>query len=79
MLNKSQILNAMSLDMSGVHAAMVAGGYTDHDYISTEFAGLGESTSEFVYTITYRGASGVVETGLVWIKYNKDKVLEGEY
>lgn len=79
MLNKQQILTAMSLDAAGVTAALQANGFTGDKVLSAAFHGLTKNGS-FVYHCTYPDQdTGQPELCVVYVLYQQTMGLVADY
>lgn len=79
MLNKQQVITAMSLDADAVTAALRNNDYPDESVLTAEFAGLTRNGS-FTYTCTYRDEDlGTEEDCIVYVTYTKQMQLVADY
>lgn len=79
MLNKQQIIAAMSLDVAGVTAALRNNDCVDESVLTAEFAGMTRNGS-FTYTCTYFDEDlGTEEDCIVYVTYTKQMKLVADY
>lgn len=78
LMTTSQVVRAMDLTVARVNLAMRRGGYTDA-YTAAKFVGLNRA-AQFVYQVSgWDYVEGATVTGQVFIEYNNEGVLVGDY
>jgi hypothetical protein len=79
MLNKQQIISAMSLDADGITAALRNNDYQDESVLTAEFTGMTRNGS-FTYTCTYNDQDlGTEEDCIVYVTYTKQMRMVADY
>lgn len=79
MLNKQQIIAAMSLDADGITEALDNNDYVDDSVLTAEFTGWTRYGS-FTYTCTYFDEDlGTEEECIVYVTYTKQMQLVADY